>query len=42
MKDMDKYWKNVDSLFDSKDTRKVGKLCFWFGIGCCFHIQVIP
>ena len=23
MKDMDKYWKNVDSLFDSKDTRKV-------------------
>ena len=23
MKDMDKFWKNVDSLFDSKDTRKV-------------------
>ena len=23
MKDMDKYWKNVGSLFDSKDTRKV-------------------
>ena len=23
MKDMDKFWKNLDSLFDSKDTRKV-------------------
>ena len=23
MKDMDKFWKNVDSLFDSKDSRKV-------------------
>ena len=27
MKDMDKYWKNVDSLFDSKDNRKV----IWIG-----------
>ena len=23
MKEMDKFWKNLDSLFDSKDTRKV-------------------
>ncbi len=27
MKDMDKYWKYLDSLFDSKDTRKV----IWVG-----------
>ena len=27
MKDMDKYWKNVGSLFDSKDNRKV----IWIG-----------
>ena len=27
MKDMDKYWKSVDSLFDSKDNRKV----IWIG-----------
>lgn len=27
MKDMDKYWKSVGSLFDSKDNRKV----IWIG-----------
>ena len=27
MKDMDKYWKYLDSLFDSKDTRKA----IWVG-----------
>lgn len=27
MKDMDKYWKSVCSLFDSKDNRKV----IWIG-----------
>ena len=31
MKDMDKYWKNVDSLFDSKDTRKV----IWVSYAVC-------
>ena len=32
MKDMDKYWKNVDSLFDSKDTRKVIWVSYAFGL----------
>ena len=32
MKDMDKYWKNVDSLFDSKDNRKVILLGYAVGL----------
>ena len=32
MKDMDKYWKNVDSLFNSKDNRKVILLGYAVGL----------
>ena len=32
MKDMDKYWKNLDSLFDSKDTRRA----IWVGYAIGF------
>ena len=32
MKDMDNFWKNVDSLFDSKDTRKVIWVSYAFGL----------
>ena len=32
MKDMDKYWKNVDSLLNSKDNRKVILLGYAVGL----------
>ena len=32
MKDMDKYWKSVGSLFDSKDTRKVIWISYAVGL----------